>query len=78
LAAIARFNDWIRDLASARGLPVLDLEAALRVGPHDRSLRPDLHSGDGLHLNEGAYSLLDEVMGRLVRSGFAGFRTEEA
>ena len=78
LAAIARFNDWLRELASRRGLPLLDLEEALWVGPHDRSLRPDLHSGDGLHLNESAYSLLDEAMGRLVRSGLAPVRTEEA
>ncbi|MBD3868842.1 MAG: hypothetical protein IFK94_12010 [Acidobacteria bacterium] len=78
LAAISRFNDWLRELASLRGLALLDLEEALRVGPHDRSLRPDLHSGDGLHLNEGAYSLLDEAMGRLVRSGLAPVRTEEA
>ncbi len=77
LEAIATFNDWIRELAAARGLALLDLEQALRVGPRDRSLRPDLHSGDGLHLNPGAYSLLDNQMKRLVRAGFSTVRTEE-
>ena len=49
------FNDWVRGFCQERGVPLLDLEAALRCSPEDRSLRPDLHSGDGLHLSRAAY-----------------------
>lgn len=62
LEEIFQYNDWIREYAAQEGLVVLDLEAPLRTSQGDRSLRVDLHSGDGLHLNSKAYQILDEVV----------------
>ena len=62
LAAIIEYNDWIKSFAQKEGLTVLDLETPLHVSDEDRSLRPDLHSGDGLHLNAKAYALLDRIV----------------
>ena len=62
LKQLLSYNDWIRSYAAQNDLAVLDLERALRVSDSDRSLRLDLHSGDGLHLNENAYRLLDEIV----------------
>lgn len=62
LEKITQYNNWIRSYADAEKLTVLDLEAALRVSDDDRSLRTDLHSGDGLHLNPKAYQLLDPIV----------------
>ena len=59
---IFQYNDWIREYAAQEGLTVLDLEAPLRTSQDDRSLRVDLHSGDGLHLNSNAYEILDAVV----------------
>ena len=59
LMSILQYNDWIKSYAQEESLVVLDLEAALRTSKEDRSLRLDLHAGDGLHLNEKAYRLLD-------------------
>ena len=62
LEGILQYNDWIREYAAQEGLPSLDLEAPLRTSQNDRSLRVDLHSGDGLHLNAQAYGLLDKIV----------------
>ena len=62
LTQIAEYNDWIKALAPGEGLAVLDIEAPLRISPQDRSLRPDLTSGDGLHLNDRAYVILDKIV----------------
>jgi hypothetical protein len=62
LAGILEYNDWVRSSALAQGLGVLDLETPLRVSETDRSLRLDLHSGDGLHLNAKAYAILDAIV----------------
>ncbi len=62
LHAILQFNDWIKSYAGEEGLAVLDLEAPLRTSAEDRSLRLDLHKGDGLHLNANAYALLDQIV----------------
>ena len=62
LTGILQYNDWIKSYSQKEGLVVLDLEAPLHVSKEDRSLRPNLHSGDGLHLNEKAYSLLDKIV----------------
>jgi len=62
LEGIFRYNDWIREYAAQEGLTVLDLEAPLRTSQDDRSLRVDLHSGDGLHLNSTAYEILDTIV----------------
>ncbi len=60
--SILAYNDWIKEYAQSRGLVVLDLEAALRVSPEDRYLRNELSSGDGLHLNDQAYKILDGIV----------------
>ncbi len=62
LEGLVKYNDWVRLCAQREGLPVLDLEAALRISEEDRSLKMELHSGDGLHLNEKAYALLDQIV----------------
>ena len=62
LVSILEYNDWIRTLENNKGQIILDLEEALRVSPENRSLRPDLHSGDGLHLNAKAYEILDKIV----------------
>jgi lysophospholipase L1-like esterase len=62
LAGILQYNDWVRVYAAQEGLTVLDLEAPLRTSQDDRSLRVDLHSGDGLHLNSKAYQILDKTV----------------
>jgi hypothetical protein len=62
IIAILQYNDWIKLYSQKEGLIVLDLEAPLRISLQDRSLRLDLHTGDGLHLNEKAYSLLDQIV----------------
>lgn len=68
LSGLLAFNDWIRSYAAQNGLTVLDLEKALRISDSDRSLRLDLHSGDGLHLNENSYRLLDAIVVETVES----------
>jgi len=62
LEGIFQYNDWVREYAAQEGLVVLDLEATLRMSQGDRSLRVDLHSGDGLHLNAKAYQMLDAII----------------
>ena len=62
LEGISQYNDWIRQYTSQEGLTVLELEAPLRTSQEDRSLRIDLHSGDGLHLNAKAYEILDGIV----------------
>ena len=48
-------NDWLRDFARAEGVPLLDLEEALRISADERYLRDGLDSGDGLHLRRATY-----------------------
>ena len=62
LEGIFRYNDWVREYTAQEGLTVLDLEVPLRTSQDDRSLRVDLHSGDGLHLNSTAYEILDTIV----------------
>jgi hypothetical protein len=62
LTSVLEYNDWIKFYAKKESLVVLDLETPLRTSNEDRSLKIDLHSGDGLHLNEKAYSLLDQIV----------------
>jgi hypothetical protein len=59
---VAEFNDWVRKYADEKGLAVLDLEGTLRRSEADRRLKPELTSGDGMHLNQDAYSLLDKIV----------------
>jgi len=62
LKQILKYNDWAKSYGDAEGVAVLDLESCVRVSSRDRSLRKDLHNGDGLHLNRTAYDLLDEII----------------
>ncbi len=59
---IIEYNDWLLKYASSEGIPVMDLEAALRTGPEDRYLRSSFARKDGLHINEKAYSKLDSLL----------------
>ena len=70
LEAIIQYNDWVRSFARTEGLAVLDLDAAVRTSQKDRSLRLDLQSGDGLHLNEKAYALLDKIVVPILENVF--------
>lgn len=49
------FNDWLRELAAAESIPLLDLEARLRISDADRHLVTGLDDGDGLHLARTTY-----------------------
>lgn len=62
LVQILKYNDWIRIYAASEKLVVLDLESQVRISAEDRSLKLDLHSGDGLHLNPKAYKILDAIV----------------
>jgi hypothetical protein len=62
IESIRAYNDWIRSYAAQERLPLLDLEAAVRIDDTTRFLRDDLTSGDGLHLNKQAYDILDRVL----------------
>ncbi|NPV03130.1 MAG: hypothetical protein HPY67_00125 [Syntrophaceae bacterium] len=70
LEKIGQYNDWIRSYAAGENLTVLDLEAAVRISAEDRSLRTDLHSGDGLHLNVEAYRILDSIVVPVLDQAF--------
>lgn len=56
---VLRYNDWLRDYARRENVPLFDLEAVLRIGPDNRSLRPEYAVGDYVHVNNQAYLTLD-------------------
>jgi len=56
------YNEWIREYAAEQGIVVLDLEAALRQSATTKYLRNDVHNGDGLHLNQKGYELIDKIV----------------
>ena len=63
LNSILDFNDWIKQYCSNENISVIDLEKALHTSKTNRSLNPAYDSGDGLHLNERAYSeKLDNIL----------------
>ena len=63
LNSILDFNDWIKQYCSNENISVIDLEKALHTSETNRSLNPAYDSGDGLHLNERAYSeKLDNIL----------------
>jgi len=64
--AILEYNDRIRDYAKKQGLPLLDLEAALRYSEKDRHLQSRWAKYDGLHLKLAAYKVLDGVLSSLL------------
>lgn len=61
-AALLAFNDWLRGYAQREGLPLVDLEQALRSDDRERYLRDEYTSGDGSHLNRAAYDVLDRTL----------------
>lgn len=67
LQAILEYNDWLKAYAKEAGIALLDLESALRIGEENRSLNPELTSGDGLHLNKKAYNILDKLLEEFLR-----------
>jgi hypothetical protein len=70
LEAILSYNDWIKSYAQKAGLVLIDLESSLRVSEKNRSLRPELTDGDGLHLNRAAYDILDKTFLESLKSIF--------
>lgn len=56
------YNDFVRDYAAKNKIPLLDIEHVLRVSDRNRALRPEFAGGDGLHLNEAAYRVLDRAL----------------
>ena len=64
--AIARYNAWLRGYAADQALAVLDLEAALSAAGAGPGLDPRYDGGDGLHLKDAAYPVLDRELGRLI------------
>ena len=59
---IQEFNDWLISYAKEQDVVILDLEKAVRISDADRRLSSRYTSGDGLHLNEHAYSVLDQII----------------
>jgi hypothetical protein len=59
--AILAYNDWIREYARTEGLPLLDLETAVRSSDANRHLKESYARKDGLHLNAKAYRELDRI-----------------
>jgi hypothetical protein len=70
LESLLAYNNWLRDYSRMEGIPLLDLEAAVRTGERERYLRDDLTSGDGTHLNHKAYDILDGVMAQTLCRAF--------
>jgi len=65
------FNDWLRELAEREAIPLLDLEAALRVSAEDRHLSERLADPDGLHLPRETYrDVLDALIPPLLLRAF--------
>jgi hypothetical protein len=65
------FNDWLRELAAAQQVPLLDLETAVRRSADERYLADGLDTGDGLHLARGTYRQhLDSLIAPLLLRTF--------
>ena len=72
MAAIRRFNDWLREYARLEWLPLVDIEYVIKDSGADGFLREELTSGDGLHLNQEAYRRLDGELLRALGLGHGG------
>lgn len=66
LEGITQYNDWLKRYAQQEGIPVFDAEAQLRRSDTERWLRDEYDKGDGLHLNETAYRVLDRGFARFM------------
>lgn len=62
IEGINEYNAWLRTYAQHESILLLDLAATLRSEAETGYLREDLTSGDGLHLNNQAYALLDNLL----------------
>jgi hypothetical protein len=58
--ALLAYNRWVREYAQQRRVPLLDLEAALRITAPGSYLDELFSDPDGSHLNRAAYAVLDE------------------
>lgn len=63
--SIIKYNDFIRNFASEKGLAILDLEKALRISAEDRHLKNEYAQPDGYHLLQKTY---EEVLDKLGRT----------
>ncbi len=68
LEGLIAYNDWVKTFGAEHTIPVLDLEAAVRLSEENRAMRPELTSGDGVHLNEKAYDILDKYLGKFLQN----------
>jgi hypothetical protein len=55
------YNDWLKEYAKNKNIPLFDLEAVLRRSANERWLKPEYDEGDGLHLNAAAYTVMDHA-----------------
>jgi lysophospholipase L1-like esterase len=67
-AQVVAFNRWLRELAQAEGIALLDLEQALRSSETDLHMHEAFNAGDGIHLNDQAYRALDKLLLELLES----------
>lgn len=65
---ITEFNDWLRELARNENVPLFDLEKYTRRSDTDRRMREEYNSGDGIHVNATAYSMLDKELLTFLRA----------
>src|SRR5690606_4984305 len=61
---LVRLNERIRDIARARGCPLIDLHA-LTVGPGGLRPRPGI-SSDGIHMTDEGYRILGQEIARVL------------
>lgn len=64
--SLVAYNEWVRRYAKRESIPLLDLEAAMRTDDRRRYLREEFDVGDGSHLNERAYAVLDRALMSIV------------
>jgi hypothetical protein len=67
LEGIIEYNTWVRDYAKEKNIPVIDLEAVLRISDREKALKDEYTNGDGLHLNKNAYDVLDKYLFRRLK-----------
>jgi hypothetical protein len=68
--SLLEYNGWVRSYALESGMPVLDLEAVLRLTSAG-SLNERYAAADGSHLNSSGYAVLDEYLSSMLRDVFA-------
>lgn len=72
LDGIIEYNDWIREVGEERGLPLLDLDEALRKSQSDPQLDERWATRDGLHLRRRAYrNRLDPLLAPVLIEALA-------